>query len=65
MFPLQRGDTDDDSDAEFTDDGAEETALESYQTPIDEDTCQVDEYVIFKHVLQCEFNHFLVLYKCH
>ncbi|XP_071104621.1 importin-7-like [Haliotis cracherodii] len=47
-----RGDTDDDSDAEFTDDGAEETALESYQTPIDEDTCQVDEYVIFKHVLQ-------------
>ncbi|XP_022334260.1 importin-7-like isoform X2 [Crassostrea virginica] len=43
---------DDDSDGEFTDDGTEETALESYQTPLDEETCAVDEYMIFKTVLQ-------------
>ncbi|XP_061173648.1 importin-7-like [Saccostrea echinata] len=42
---------DDDSDGEYTDDGTEETALESYQTPLDEDTCPVDEYMIFKTVL--------------
>ncbi|XP_052689266.1 importin-7-like [Crassostrea angulata] len=43
---------DDDSDGEYTDDGTEETALESYQTPLDEETCPVDEYMIFKTVLQ-------------
>ncbi|VDI02496.1 Hypothetical predicted protein [Mytilus galloprovincialis] len=43
---------DDDSDNEYSDDGMEETALESYQTPLDEDSCQVDEYQVFKNVLQ-------------
>jgi len=26
--------------------------LESYTTPLDEDSCSVDEYVVFKEVLQ-------------
>ncbi|CAH1785309.1 unnamed protein product [Owenia fusiformis] len=43
---------DDDSDAEYSDDGAEETALESYNTPLDAEDCTVDEYQIFKNVLQ-------------
>lgn len=49
---LQANNEDDDSDGEYTDDGTEETALESYQTPLDEETCPVDEYMIFKTVLQ-------------
>ena len=40
----------DDSDDEFDDD-AEETALESYHTPLDVEECTVDEYQIFKNVL--------------
>ncbi|XP_013398069.1 importin-7 [Lingula anatina] len=42
---------DDDSDDEY-DDEAEETALESYRTPLDDDDCTVDEYQVFKTVLQ-------------
>ncbi|GFG30315.1 hypothetical protein Cfor_02128 [Coptotermes formosanus] len=43
-------DTDDDSDDEY--EANEETALESYTTPLDEESCDVDEYVVFKEVLQ-------------
>ncbi|KAL1130891.1 hypothetical protein AAG570_012132 [Ranatra chinensis] len=43
-------DDDDDDDDDF--DLAEETALESYTTPLDEETCEIDEYVVFKNVLQ-------------
>jgi len=43
-------DTDDESDDEY--EANEETALESYTTPLDEDSCSVDEYVVFKEVLQ-------------
>lgn len=43
-------DTDDESDDEY--EANEETALESYTTPLDEDTCSIDEYVVFKEVLQ-------------
>lgn len=44
---------DDSSDDDSLDDNeAEETALESYQTPLDEDNCPVDEYIIFKQILQ-------------
>merc|ERR1712013_240268 len=32
-------------------DGCEETSLEAYTTPLDEDDCPVDEYNIFKDVL--------------
>ncbi|KAK6191779.1 hypothetical protein SNE40_003377 [Patella caerulea] len=42
---------DSDSDDEYSDDGTEETALESFQTPIDEDNSPVDEYIGFKNIL--------------
>lgn len=42
--------SDDDSDSDSLDDDAEETALESYQTPIDDENSPIDEYIIFKHV---------------
>merc|ERR1712123_271722 len=38
-----------DSDDDY--DGCEETSLEAYTTPLDEDDCPVDEYNIFKDVL--------------
>lgn len=43
---------DDDSEDDDEDDGAEETALESYTTPLDEEENTIDEYAIFKEVLQ-------------
>ncbi|XP_078669832.1 importin-7-like isoform X1 [Branchiostoma floridae x Branchiostoma belcheri] len=39
-------------DDEDWEDDAEETPLESYLTPLDEDDCTVDEFVIFKSVMQ-------------
>lgn len=41
---------DDDDDSEY--DGNEETALESYSTPLDSEESNQDEYVIFKEVMQ-------------
>merc|ERR1711928_90618 len=41
--------SDSDEDDEY--DGCEETSLEAYTTPLDEDDCDVDEYNIFKQVL--------------
>ncbi|KFM76182.1 Importin-7, partial [Stegodyphus mimosarum] len=46
--------TDDDEatdDEDEEDDGAEETALEGYTTPLDDEDTSVDEYVIFKEVM--------------
>lgn len=43
-------DEDDDDDVE-DDEGDDETALENYNTPLDEEDCDVDEYIIFKQVL--------------
>ncbi|KAM0731269.1 Importin-7 [Formica fusca] len=43
-----RSDVDDDSDY----DGNEETALESYITPLDSDDTNQDEYIVFKEVIQ-------------
>ncbi|KAL6429387.1 hypothetical protein ACFW04_008221 [Cataglyphis niger] len=43
-----RSDVDDDSDY----DGNEETALESYITPLDSDDSNQDEYIVFKEVIQ-------------
>lgn len=43
---------DDDDDDE---DGAAETALETYTTPLDSEDCPIDEYVIFKEVMQSKF----------
>ena len=43
-------DGDSDSDEEDEYDGCEETSLEAYTTPLDDDDCEVDEYNIFKQV---------------
>lgn len=43
-------DDDDDSDFELH----EETMLEAYNTPLDEDTCPIDEYDVFKEVMTSE-----------
>jgi len=47
MMQAEDGDTDDGEEVE-----EEETALESYETPLDKDDCLVDEYQIFKSVLE-------------
>merc|ERR1719445_2717551 len=44
-------DEDSDSDEDDEYDGCEETSLEAYTTPLDDDDCDVDEYNIFKQVL--------------
>jgi len=45
----EEDESDDDDDDDY--DGCEETSLEAYTTPLDEDDCPVDEYNIFKDVL--------------
>ncbi|KAG8278408.1 hypothetical protein J6590_021310 [Homalodisca vitripennis] len=42
--------SDEDSDEDYA--PPEETVLESYTTPLDEENCIVDEYVAFKEILQ-------------
>jgi len=44
---MQDDDEDEDDDLE-----TEETALETYATPLDADDCPVDEYIIFKEIMQ-------------
>lgn len=46
------GGDDEDDTSEFEDDDSEETALESYDTVLDKDDCPIDEYQIFKSVLE-------------
>ena len=46
------GDDSDGDDDEL--DEAEETALENYETPLDKLNCPVDEYQIFKTLLESE-----------
>ena len=43
-------DEDDDDDEEDYD-GCEETSLEAYTTPLDDEDCPIDEYNVFKEVL--------------
>ncbi|RXG69818.1 Importin-7 [Armadillidium vulgare] len=46
-------DDDDDSDDECcVEEEMDETALESFSTPLDKDDCDIDEYCIFKTVMQ-------------
>ncbi|XP_042213506.1 importin-7-like isoform X2 [Homarus americanus] len=45
-------DDDDDDDEEGLDEEMDETALESFTTPLDKDECEVDEYWVFKEVMQ-------------
>lgn len=50
---LQNDVIDDDDEDEEDDeyDPAEDTPLEGYTTPLDEDESEVDEYIVFKNVL--------------
>ncbi|KAM7292825.1 importin-7 [Ixodes scapularis] len=45
-------DQEDDDEDDEEDDDEEETALESFTTPLDEEDCPVDEYMVFKEVMQ-------------
>ena len=58
VIVVQDEDTDEESDDEY--EANEETALESYTTPLDEDSCSVDEYVVFKEVLQRMYQIFFL-----
>jgi hypothetical protein len=51
--------SDDDDDDE--DDDIEETALESYETPLDKEECPIDEYAIFKGLMQSKWLCFMQL----
>ena len=42
---------DDDDDDVEDEEGDDETALENYNTPLDDEDCEIDEYVIFKQVI--------------
>ena len=50
MCVSQGGGDDSEDDDEY--DEAEETPLESYETPLDKEDCAVDEYQVFKGILQ-------------
>lgn len=52
-FVLQDELSDEDSDDDFA--PPEETALETYTTPLDDENCSIDEYVAFKEVLQSKY----------
>lgn len=42
----------DDSDSDYEN---EDTVLEAYSTPLDEEDCDIDEYMVFKEVMQSEW----------
>lgn len=54
MLARQAGEDGDDEDWE--EDDAEETALEGFTTSVDDEDNLVDEYQIFKAILQSEWN---------
>lgn len=58
---LLQDDDDDDDDDEYGDDDEDETALEGYETVLEQASCDVDEYVIFKEVLSCMYQFFSAL----
>lgn len=49
---LPAEDDEEEGSDEDDDEDEEETALEGYTTPLDADNCDIDEYVIFKQVLE-------------
>lgn len=59
VFLQANGDISDDDDEDELDE-IEETALESYETPLDKEDCPVDEYAIFKSLLQSELFVFVI-----
>ena len=52
-----RSDDDDDDDSVY--EPSEETALESYVTPLDSDDTNQDEYIVFKEVMQSKYFRFV------
>lgn len=58
MLAKQAGEDGDDEDWE--EDDAEETALEGYTTTVDDEDNFVDEYQIFKAILQSKIIRFVV-----
>ena len=53
---MEDGDSDDDEGVD-----EEETALESYETPLDKDDCPVDEYQVFKAVLESTLHLIIII----
>lgn len=51
-------DNSDDDDSEF--EPTEETVLETYTTPLDDEDCEVDEYQAFKQVMTGKVISFLI-----
>ena len=49
---MKDGDEDGEEDDDNDDDEEEETALEGYTIQLDVDNCEIDEYIIFKQVLE-------------
>lgn len=47
---IEDDDEDDDSDSDY--EPNEETILETFTTPLDEEECDIDEYIVFKEVMQ-------------
>lgn len=45
-------DEEEDSDSDSDYEPNEETALETYTTPLDEDNCEIDEYFVFEEVMK-------------
>lgn len=49
----------DDSDSDYEN---EDTVLEAYSTPLDDEDCDIDEYMVFKEVMQSNQLHRLGVY---
>lgn len=64
MFLLQDKSEDGEEDDDYEDDEddeIDETALESYETILDKEDCPVEEYQIFKGVLESTFSQYFLL----
>lgn len=46
----------DDSDSDYEN---EDTVLEAYSTPLDEEDCDIDEYMVFKEVMQSKLGFYV------
>lgn len=62
-LPLPTFQDDEDDDDDDSDDEVDKTTLESFTTPLDKDDCEVDEYCVFKDVMQSQYYHFFYNYN--
>lgn len=54
-------DVDDDSEDDDSDfEPNEEMVLETYTTPLDDEDCEIDEYIVFKETMQSEYKFYIV-----